>query len=794
MSWQVQRRIGGVLRRLGAVTFPSASPGSALSSWQTDFPVAHGENLTTSIVGPRIALRDARTSTIQFVTWDASYVDGPSWIVTGPISGVAFDANVIFDGTNAPYVAEEFTVVTSNTAYRSYDLRVVNGSSTRKVLLRNFEVLGNRFSGIGIGENHFTAVRGRIRGQGRDHSKLFRHAHLIECMLHERVFPANTAHYTDGSQTERGGNISIESCFIDLTYQGGDGGASTFAGVFWKPEDAEGIGSCRLLDTYIDGGKYSLAIVNNANTAFRFNGGSQSLVVRGNTFGIRSQFGAYHFQRSTGPDIEIDAGDPLVDWFDNTWAASGTHTDSAVGSVSQGAYIWADDPAGGVSTIYVDVTPDTVTVNVNQAATLTARIVGLPVGVTVSSWAWSDGAGFTSTTPTSISYSKATVDSYNVLLTLTLSDSSILTDVTRVTVASAVNPTARISGATSVQLNSSSTWTSITTGATPVAYRWIVSGVTVATTSSYTRTVNAAFTLNLEVDFVGSLTRIATPLSVVAPNGVIAAVTHGQQINELNTGIAALGYLHEDLPVGPSSSSSAGQVMELFRIDDGGLTIRHPNVLVRGVSVRRRTSGGSPSPNMIEIKAENVRVEFCTVDGGGWGKQGFKNVGGRFAQIYRCNLSRSEDGFKPQDDCTIVECFVHGNQWQPGGHGDVFQISGGGSDNVVLIRNHLRGKRWDNGQNINNAGLQLGSFTPGGRYSNGLLENNFWQGANSRYQNGDGSGSLNVTWKGNRFSTEYTQWPLTGPINSISSFDFDNTNVWSDGPQSGLPINGTPRG
>lgn len=155
-------------------------------------------------------------------------------------------------------------------------------------------------------------------------------------------------------------------------------------------------------------------------------------------------------------------------------------------------------------------------------------------------------------------------------------------------------------------------------------------------------------------------------------------ITHGQQVNASNTGIAGVGLTAGDL------TSQAGQTYSTNSQTITGRRFTSP-VVVTGSGVTLRNclfdfAGGS-STRALRIQGNNCTVENCTI--GTNGATSYYHailIEADGATINRCDLSNAENVIEDDGNNTLVlESYLHDAQAisNPGGHVDVIEVYGG---------------------------------------------------------------------------------------------------------------------
>ncbi len=157
-----------------------------------------------------------------------------------------------------------------------------------------------------------------------------------------------------------------------------------------------------------------------------------------------------------------------------------------------------------------------------------------------------------------------------------------------------------------------------------------------------------------------------------------AALAQETRPRDANQG-AALDWDVRNNPPGPcgargelaSSGSIAttddGQIIENLKVD-GRIEVQHKNVIIRNCDITGdQYYGILLMPD--KYPTASFSVEYCTV------RSSINAIAG-VGRVYRCDLSRCENGVNVWGMTTIEECFIHDLGFSVGGHNDGIENNG----------------------------------------------------------------------------------------------------------------------
>ena len=181
----------------------------------------------------------------------------------------------------------------------------------------------------------------------------------------------------------------------------------------------------------------------------------------------------------------------------------------------------------------------------------------------------------------------------------------------------------------------------------------------------------------------GSYTAACTVVSTPA----VGTITHGQQMNATNTGIAYAGLTVGQLTtVGGTTYSTAGQVITNMHFTDT-VYLNAANITLRNCQIE---ASGS-STKAVLVNADGALIENCTIVAPG-ATSGYMGIymNGTNLTVRRCNISKFENNMTIEGGPTLVEySYLHdsSNVSNTAGHRDCVEVYGG--DDVTFRMNRM---------------------------------------------------------------------------------------------------------
>jgi hypothetical protein len=166
-----------------------------------------------------------------------------------------------------------------------------------------------------------------------------------------------------------------------------------------------------------------------------------------------------------------------------------------------------------------------------------------------------------------------------------------------------------------------------------------------------------------------------------------AGITHGQQVNAGNTGIAAQGLVDGDLTSTAGTTYSTNGQTITNRLFTGTVTVSGSNVTLVGCKF---AFGGGANTKGLVVTGSNVTVQNCTFapTSGSW-YMGIHAANGTGLVVDYCDVSGCENNMTIETSgVTVRRSYMHdsSNASAPAGHKDVIEIYGGNDTVIELSR------------------------------------------------------------------------------------------------------------
>jgi hypothetical protein len=166
-----------------------------------------------------------------------------------------------------------------------------------------------------------------------------------------------------------------------------------------------------------------------------------------------------------------------------------------------------------------------------------------------------------------------------------------------------------------------------------------------------------------------------------------AAITHGQQVNATNSGIAGLGLVDGDLTSTAGQTYSTNGQTITNRLFTGGVTVSGSNVTLQGCKFR--FAGGLNSKALV-VTGSNVTIRGCTLvpSSGSW-YMAIHASAGTGLLVDACDISGAENNMTVETESVTVQySYLHdsSNISDTSGHRDAIEIYGGSGHTLKLNR------------------------------------------------------------------------------------------------------------